>query len=802
MKPPPPPPPSGHPAPGGDEDQAARVARLTALALGELTPAEAGALEATIWRDSEARLEVAKTRTLAEHLTFAYAAEAPATLSATQRRSILERANLLTGTLEKDARLTAYALGELRPSQAEVLSARLAEDRAATMELEAVGALAARLRAGFAAEPVVRLSLEQRHAILAHGLTHANRTPETAASTPDPVGESGPVAGRPRRWLRTAALAAGFASLGYLASLDEHHQDPGTTATAPSPLSGSQPEFFPPRPPASSPAPPELLALLDREKRRPSAGTAMSGPRERPADAPAAPTVAASAEVTAAPRRQPDASVLPPARRTLAQGTPAPAGSDTLRQSSAAVGWFQPLAGFLATAESPAATLPADLGRAGYDVVRQCIRDFGTNPPASLVRPEEIINQFDYDARPAPGQDFAVAIEAAACPWNELHQLVRVTVAARTVDPTSPPLRLTLFLRLSETPDSERAQLLAWQGMQALAGRLRPEDSVSLVVWGRARGLVLPPTNVADLEPLREAPSRWHLGGPVLGADDWSTAEQAMLRQATDNSRNLCLVLTDGPLDFSGLSLAEAAQRLRTMGAEMAVAELGPLRPESRAAMLADHAATPFFRADSGPESSRLLALEALAPRAPVAENVRLEIAFNPAVLEAWRPVGFGSAGRPGTAAADGHLTWTAGRQLTAMYEVVPSGVSGRWPQSPVFASPASGNSPVSAAPPAPAPPLSVHLQYRTPGTTARHHLTTDWTASAAAWRTASPDFRLAAGAAAFALRLQDDPALRGLPLGRIRDWVHSAATADDDFGLRREFAGMLEAVDRLERRQ
>jgi anti-sigma factor RsiW len=111
----PPPPPAGRPAPG-DEDPAARVARLTALALGELTPAEAAALEASIWRDTDARLEVEKTRALAEQLTFAYAAEPPTTLTPAQHRAILERSTRLTGTDEKEARLTAYALGELRPS--------------------------------------------------------------------------------------------------------------------------------------------------------------------------------------------------------------------------------------------------------------------------------------------------------------------------------------------------------------------------------------------------------------------------------------------------------------------------------------------------------------------------------------------------------------------------------------------------------------------------------------------------------------------------------------------------------------
>lgn len=814
---PPPTPPAGPTGPGhpGGEDPAARIARLTALALGELPPAEAAAVEAGIWRDQEARAEVDGIRRLAEHLTFAYAAEAPATLTPAQHRAILDRRPRLSGNEDKDARLTAYALGELRPSQAEMLSAHLSADRAATAELEAVGALASRLRAAFAEEELPLLTLVQRQRVLDHGYTWTEK-PE-AVPTPEPT-RTAVATGRPPRRLRTAALAAGFAALGYLASSREPSPAPlaAVPAADPPPARTAAPPrddgFFPPLPPVATPQSPHLAALLDREKQRPAAGRpsgsrpASPPPAASPAvvattDRPEVPVATtAAAETVPNPRFQPDASILPPPRRALAAATArtVPDGRTLLQLAQAAPG-AAPLSGFLSTSEAATASLPADLGRAGYDVVRQCLRDFGTLPPASLVRPEEIINQFDYDLQPPPGQDFAVAIEAADCPWNEAHELVKVTVASRADAASHPPLRLTVFLRLAESAESERAQLLAWQGLQALAARLRPQDSVSLVVWGRARGVVLPPTGVDGVESLREAPTRWHQGGTVLGADDWATAEQALLLHAADNARNVCLVLTDGPLDFSGLTLAEAARNLRTMGAELAVAELGPLRPASGTAHTADLATTPFFRADSGPEAARLLAREIFLSPAAVGEDVRIDVAFNPAALAAWRPIGFGAIGRPQRDAAGRLPVWASGRQLTALYEVVPAAaVPGTALAVGVFASPVRPGAPQLPAPEA-APPLSVRLQYRVPRSSTTHTLQTDWTSTAAAWRTASPDFRLAAGAAAFALRLQNDPALDGLAVERITRWVRTAADSRDPYGLRREFAGMIEAVAGLE---
>jgi len=813
---PPPIPPAGPPGPGhpGDEDPDARIARLTALALGELPPAEAAAVEAGIWRDHAARLELDSIRRLAEHLTFAYAAEPPATLTPAQHHAIFDRRPRLSGNEEKDARLTAYALGELRPSQAEMLSAHLTEDRAATLQLEAVGALAAQLRAAFAEEPVPLLTLPQRQEILDRGRAWSPEPAVFATTAPEPARRFSASPGRPPRRLRTTALAAGFAALGYLATTRDP-SPPALTAAPPAerpPAPNESPsrrfDFFPPLPPVATPESPQLAALLDREKQRPTAGSPLGarsapGSPADPMDAPATANTAAVAatETPSPPRFQPDASVLPPPGRALAGAAAArtvPGGPTLLHHPLTAPG-SAPLSGFLPTSEVATASLPADLGRAGYDVVRQCLRDFGTLPPASLVRPEEIINQFDYDLQPAPGQDFAVAIEAADCPWNSSHELVKVTVASRIDAASCPPLRLTVFLRLAESPESERAQLLAWQALQALAARLRPQDSISLAVWGRARGLVLPATGVDAIENLREAPSRWHQGGTVIGSTDWATAEQALLLQAADNARNVCLILTDGPLDFSGMTVADAARHLRTMGAELAVAELGPLRPESTTAHTADLATTPFFRADSGPEASRLLSREMFLSPAPVGEDVRIDVTFNPATLAAWRPIGFGSTGSPERhATARRQPSWTSGRQLTALYEVVPAAGASTGLTGSVFASPVLPGNPIRPVPEA-APPLSVRLRYRVPRSSTTHALTTDWTSTAAAWRTASPDFRLATGAAAFALRLQNDPALSPVPLARISRWVHTAADSRDLYGLRREFAGMVEALAELE---
>lgn len=808
----------------GPNDDATRDAWLTALALGELTPAQTAAMEAAMWRDVEARASVEDVRALAEALTFAYAAAPLPSLTPDQQRAALHAGPSLAGEEEKAARLTAFALGELRPSQAEAIAARLGADRVAAQEIEAVGALARELREAYAVSSAAYLSLEQRSAIFDRG---ADILAAEHAAAESPRKRATPAAfSRPHfpLWQQAAAVAAVLGLLGYAASREWESTERAPLAAQEEPFASRETPLTPPEDPALGGAPPaasspKLLALLDREKRRPLASTTPAGaaPTVTVPALPAAGTAPAKNEtrgntLAISPRTRPNSSLLPPQNgldTKLAHAAESARPREWLAFNGAPLS--REPAFFFDSQTVKAAKIPASLGRASYDALRQCVRDFGVRPPASLVRPEEIINHFDYSARPAPGQDFAVAIDSAPCPWNESHQLVRVTVASP--EPAlREPVRLTYFLRLAHTEDSERAQLLFWQGLQALTPRLRAEDSIAVIVWGAARGLVLPPTKGWQQETLRDVMGQWHRGGETAGLDDWTILEEITRQQRAQGGRSHCVIVTDGPLDFIGDPLEQGRERLAAQGIPLAIAELGALRGETQASAAAGEA---LLRADSGAEAMRLFGREILALAEPSPRSVEITVRFNSSSIHSWRPVGFAAeksgmmaarrkmeyAWAPSQHSATAGADWTAGKQVTALYEIVPQ-------LSPaaasVLASPGQSNGddisePASAALLEPLlAPLNVTVSYTSAPGASRRALSTDWTSSAADWRDASADFRLAASAAAFALRVQNDPAVLPLSYHTIHDMAVSASQESDPFGLRREFAELISAAARL----
>ncbi len=778
-------------------------ARLTAHALGELPDAQADAVESALQDDAALRESVEELRTLAETLTFAFAAAPAPGLTAAQHKTILSHQPNLTGSPEKEARLTAYALGELRPLQAGSLREALVDDRAAQHWVDDAHLVAAALRAGFASEEKLSLTEGQRRAVLEH------RAPAAAPATvfralPDRPRRS--LVDHVRPWLRHAAVAVALGTLWWVTSRPAG-EDVSITLGGFNPTTGPDLTL---QPPADESASSDFIALIEKERRRPSVSAfdALSLPFVGPIVPPPGfelprPTIPDTL-VTATPdAATPEAPALPEMTPRPVRGAPdSLLGPDVLSAVAPraltviSTPAKRPAGNFFDARTTPTAVLPSNLGAASYDVALQCLRDFGSLPPAGVVRPEEFVNHFSYDVTPAPGRDMAVAIDAATCPWNVQHQLVRVTVASRPPVPAErPPLHLTLLVRLSDTEENERMQLLLWHGLKTLASQLRTEDSIAIVTWGKARGIALAPTGGWQADAIGRAVEHWHAGGALSpGLNEWETAASLARRARASSALSRLLVVTDGPLDYAGSDhLSLATDILAQSGVHVQVSQLGPRQPQTALA----HG---WWRADSSGEAARLFAWKVWTPSGPVLDDVSIRLSFSPGLVYAWRPIGF-------TTTAEGEedefpaprRPWIAGRQVTALYEIIPLNAEATWPtlvenrfarQASRLATLALGGTP--------APALSVTVRCRRALDGQLVESTADWSSSASDWRAASPDFRLAAAAGAYALLLRGDRAGEHLSLPLIRDIAGPVDPARDPFGLRSEFLELLSATERV----
>src|SRR5439155_18958277 len=95
---------------------------------------------------------------------------------------------------------------------------------------------------------------------------------------------------------------------------------------------------------------------------------------------------------------------------------------------------------FVRADKAPVSTFSVDVDTASYSNVRRFLTQQKRLPPADAVRVEELINYFPYDYLTAkPDAPVAFTLEIAACPWNAKHQLARIGLAARKLEPGKMP---------------------------------------------------------------------------------------------------------------------------------------------------------------------------------------------------------------------------------------------------------------------------------------------------------------------------------------------------------------------------
>jgi Ca-activated chloride channel family protein len=445
---------------------------------------------------------------------------------------------------------------------------------------------------------------------------------------------------------------------------------------------------------------------------------------------------------------------------------------------------------------APMAVLPARLGRTSFDLARQCLRDFAVLPPPAIVRVEEFVNHFDYEPASSRG-DFTIAVDAAACPWDERHQLVRVSVSAReTAASERPRARLTFLVRVAPTPANERARLLLWQGFDALLPRLRADDSIAIAAWGSAEGIVVPPCPASDPATIRNGLERMTPVTTARAGGASSAASELVRKHSERGALNRLIVISDGPFDVPGWSgIAPVAAALERDGAAVATAILGPAQPEFPTPAGPENIES--FHADSSADAARLFVKEWTAPVAPLAERCHVEVLFNPAQVHSWRPLGFASPAEPSSSRAF-RGPWRHGRQSTAVYEVVPLGGRASWREGPPDRFQREAERVVAAWEALRSETfVNVSVRYQKSAGHPSSVVTANLRSLGGDWRAAPAEWRLAAAAAGYALRLKSGAEARQFGIALLRQ-LGEPATQNDRFGLRREFMSLLDQTEQF----
>jgi len=338
--------------------------------------------------------------------------------------------------------------------------------------------------------------------------------------------------------------------------------------------------------------------------------------------------------------------------------------------------------GFKATYSNPLSTFSIDVDKASYSNVRRFIEQ-GNLPDADAVRIEELINYFDYQYPQPGGQDpVAILTELSQAPWNPDHYLLQVGLQAKKV-PTDqlPPSNLVFLIDVSGSMGSPDKLPLLVSAFKMLTDQLRAEDHVSIVTYAGYAQNVLNPTRGDHKQRIKAALDGLVASGSTNGAGGLEKAYNMAEKHFSKKGNNRIILASDGDFNVGASSLQDLETLItekRNSGIFLSVLGFGMGNyKDDKMELLADKGNGNYAYIDNSAEARRVLLKEFGGTLFTIAKDVKVQVEFNPRIVEAYRLIGYENR-----ALADEDFNQDtvdagemgSGSTVTALYEIIPKG--------------------------------------------------------------------------------------------------------------------------------
>lgn len=455
--------------------------------------------------------------------------------------------------------------------------------------------------------------------------------------------------------------------------------------------------------------------------------------------------------------------------------------------------------GFKEVADAALSTFSIDVDAASYSNMRRFVNK-GELPPVDAVRTEELVNYFSYDYPKPTGNDpVKITMEAGACPWNPANRLARIGLKAKEI-PTDnlPASNLVFLIDVSGSMWGANRLDLVKSSLKLLVNNLRDKDKVAIVTYSGSAGVKLESTSGSDKQKIREAIDELTAGGSTAGGAGIMLAYKIAKKNFISNGNNRIILCSDG--DFNvGISSAEGLEQLiereRKSGVFLTVLGYGMGNyKDKKIQVLAEKGNGNHAYIDNLQEANRVLVGEFGATLHTVAKDVKLQVEFNPAQVQAYRLVGYESRllkdedfNNDAKDAGD----MGAGHTVTAFYEVIPVGGKNTY-AGKVDELKYQKKEKVSVKPTGSDELLTVKLRYKAPDKDVSRKIELPFVDNKG--NNVSSDFRFASAVAMFGQLLRDSNFKGEATYDKVISLAKQGLDHDDK-GYRREFVRLVEAA-------
>ena len=338
---------------------------------------------------------------------------------------------------------------------------------------------------------------------------------------------------------------------------------------------------------------------------------------------------------------------------------------------------------FKSVTASPLSTFSIDVDTAGYTKLKYDILD-GYEIEKDEVKIEELINYFNYDysGDRVENEPFTVSTEYTLCPWNNKHGLIRIGIQADDVQ-EKPATNFVLVTDVSGSMMLINKLPLALSAYADMLEGFDEKDTISMMYYAAGQGVILENVSCDKKEEIYKglAEALTRAGGGTYGSLGLQTAYEMAEKSYIENGVNRVLIATDGDFNIGVTSegaLKEIVEAGRQKGVYLTILGYGSENlKDNKMEVMAENGNGNYHYIGDMTDARKALVQESASTLIPMADDVKIQVEFNPSLVQEYRLIGYESrilnaedfnndkvdAGDVG-----------AGKSVTALYEVVPAG--------------------------------------------------------------------------------------------------------------------------------
>ena len=340
-----------------------------------------------------------------------------------------------------------------------------------------------------------------------------------------------------------------------------------------------------------------------------------------------------------------------------------------------------------AVTEFPVSTFSIDVDTASYANVRRFLKA-GRMPSKDAVRIEELVNYFSYEY-PSPKDKkhpFSVNVNVVPTPWNPDTKLFHIGIKGYDIPHEKrPKANLVFLIDVSGSMGEENKLPLLQKSLKMLVDKMSSSDTIAIVTYAGVSRVALKPTPGSERNQIVNTIDGLISTGGTHGEGGIRKAYELAETHFDAEAVNRIILCTDGDFNLGVTrdeSLEDLVARKRKTGIYLSVLGFGTRNLDDRMMQtLAQAGNGNAAYIDSLLEARKVLSDEASSTLFPIANDVKIQVEFNPARVVEYRLIGYETrmlkredfsndqvdAGEIGS-----------GHTVTALYEIAMKGSKGQ----------------------------------------------------------------------------------------------------------------------------